>query len=59
METMTEQIMIRVSKEDKDQFETEAAALGLSVAAFLRMLVKQWVAYGQIRRITPQEIPAD
>jgi hypothetical protein len=35
-------ILVRLSPEDKRLAETEAAKLGLSVAAFMRLLLKNW-----------------
>ncbi|GAI80681.1 unnamed protein product [marine sediment metagenome] len=39
---MKEVITIRMGTEDKKRVEAEAKKLGLSVSAFIRLLIKQW-----------------
>lgn len=35
-------ILVRLTKEEFDGIQNEARKLGLSVASFIRLLVKQW-----------------
>lgn len=39
---MREVIRFRVETEDKEKLEATAKGLGLSVSAFLRLLIKNW-----------------
>ena len=39
---MNEIITIRIEAGDKAKVEAEARKLGLSVSAFIRLLIKQW-----------------
>ncbi|MBA7650417.1 hypothetical protein ES703_58221 [subsurface metagenome] len=39
---MNEVITIRMEAEDKEKVEAEARKLGISVSAFIRLLIKQW-----------------
>ncbi|MBA7471833.1 hypothetical protein ES707_07145 [subsurface metagenome] len=39
---MNEVITIRMGTEDKARVEAEAKKLGISVSAFIRLLIKQW-----------------
>jgi len=39
---MNEVITVRMEAEDKERAEAEARKLGISVSAFIRLLIKQW-----------------
>ncbi len=39
---MREVITIRMKTEDKARVEAEAKKLGISLSAFIRLLIKQW-----------------
>ncbi len=39
---MDEVIRFRVDADEKENIEAEAKKLGISVSAFLRLLIKQW-----------------
>lgn len=39
---MDEVIRFRIDADEKEKVEAEAKRLGISVSAFLRLLIKQW-----------------
>ena len=39
---MRKVITIRMEAEDKERVEAEARKLGISLSAFIRLLIKQW-----------------
>uniref|UniRef100_A0A6M3XT91 Putative ribbon-helix-helix protein repressor n=1 Tax=viral metagenome TaxID=1070528 RepID=A0A6M3XT91_9ZZZZ len=39
---MEETIRFRINKDDKEKIEMEAKELGISVSAFIRLLIRNW-----------------
>jgi len=46
-------IHIRISEEEKNQLEKQAASLGLTVSAYVRMIVKQKIEIVQLKQSPP------
>jgi len=46
-------IQIRISEEEKEQLEQQAASLGLTVSAYVRMIVKQKIEIVQLNQSPP------
>lgn len=40
--TRTENVMVRLTNEEKTALVTEAQKLGISISAFVRLLLKNW-----------------
>lgn len=40
--TRTEFLMVRMTKEEKDTLAGEAQKLGISISAFIRLLLRNW-----------------
>jgi len=46
-------IQIRISEEEKEQLEQQADSLGLTVSAYVRMIVKQKIEIVQLNQSSP------